>query len=816
MPLCREVKLVRRDHLVKAGVALAIVALPVLYYYRATLLGRALLPADLLIWMEPWRSALRPRGAPPFWNALIWDGAAQYYPWRLFAGEWLRAGLLPLWNPHEFCGTPFLANAQSALLYPLNLLFWVLPTWRAFGWSAALHLSLGGWFMYLFLRSLGAGRFGGLFGAICFMFGGFLITWMHLPTLVQVGIWLPLAWFAIERFFQSGRARWAAATGAVLGMAVLAGHPHMAVYVTLGAGLYFLARAFGRAEGRNRLVLAIVGGLVIILTAGLLSAGQLLPTAEFVRYGHRGGAGTYQGYLVWAMPWQNLTTLLLPDFFGNPAQGNYWGKGNYAEYAGYAGILPLLFAGFALWRRRGRVVWFFAALAAVGLLVALGTPLTELFYHAIPPLRRAGGAARIIYLYTACIAVLGGLGADWVARSLASARRVWPAAIAGSVAMLVLALVLAAGTWRSEPTLAGVSFAAAISDAAVNLVVLVAMLAVTVFALWAVTRGKLNRRPALLLLLALLTADLFVFGQGYSRTAPRRDVYPATPETDFLHEQGAETRVLPITLSWPASELPQALYARRGASWFPESALPPNSAMVYGLRDAQGYDSVYLAHYRDLLAVALDQDPSPPANGNMVVGKPGFRLDLLTVLGVSYVISPQPLSEPGLRRVPGLTVPVYALPIRPPRAWLTGAAVVVNDRREALDLLRSGEFLTLPPEIIVDPRRADSVLAATGPASVRLVGETPDRVEFDTETAGMRFLILDDTYYPGWRVRVDGVERPMQLANAAFRAVEVAPGEHRVVFRYEPASFRVGLFLTLLGAGLVAGVACASRFGVRR
>ena len=100
------------------------------------------------------------------WNPLMWDGMAEFYPWRLFAAESLRAGWIPLWNPHQFCGTPFVANSQSAVFYPLNLLFCVMPVARAFGVSVWLHLRLTGLFLYGFLRSgaFGLSRPGGAGG----------------------------------------------------------------------------------------------------------------------------------------------------------------------------------------------------------------------------------------------------------------------------------------------------------------------------------------------------------------------------------------------------------------------------------------------------------------------------------------------------------------------------------------------------------------------------------------------------------------------------------------------------------------------------
>src|SRR5215212_7025872 len=110
----------------------------------------ALLPTNLLMQMSPWaetRGSASSTGQPQQpWNPLLWDAIAQFYPWRAFAATWMRQGVVPLWDPHQFCGTPFLANSQSAVLYPLHFLLLYLPSGlsvaRAMAWLAALHMTL--------------------------------------------------------------------------------------------------------------------------------------------------------------------------------------------------------------------------------------------------------------------------------------------------------------------------------------------------------------------------------------------------------------------------------------------------------------------------------------------------------------------------------------------------------------------------------------------------------------------------------------------------------------------------------------------------
>lgn len=77
------------------------------------------------------------------------DVFLQFIHWRQFGFEELRRGNLALWNPHLFCGAPFFGGFQSALLYPPNVLFLLLPVVKDINWSIALHVFLAGAFTCL-------------------------------------------------------------------------------------------------------------------------------------------------------------------------------------------------------------------------------------------------------------------------------------------------------------------------------------------------------------------------------------------------------------------------------------------------------------------------------------------------------------------------------------------------------------------------------------------------------------------------------------------------------------------------------------------
>ena len=79
---------------------------------------------------------------------------------------------------------------------------------------------------------------------------------------------------------------------------------------------------------------------------------------------------------------------------------------------------------------------------------------------------------------------------------------------------------------------------------------------------------------------------------------------------------------------------------------------------------------------------------------------------------------------------------------------------------------------------------------------------TPNSVAISTESPEDAFLVLSDTYYPGWKAYVDGKEVFVYRTNYAFRGVLVPQGTHEIVFRYQPLSFAIGLWMSIVSFGV--------------
>lgn len=677
--------------------------LAAIFFHTVLFGGQVLLPTDQLRAFQPWLAELGPPETLRQWDALAWDALAQYYPWRAFLGERLRAGEIPLWNPRELMGTPFLANGQSAILYPPNWLFALMNPAVAFGWSAWLHFLLGGLFTYWLLRELGAGAIAGLAAAVAFMFSGFMVGMCELPTFICVAVWLPAGLACLLRMRRREGGLWTVALGVVIGLAFLAGHLQITAYVmlVLGAGMLclfivsFRQRTFAVP---GVFALRCIGALAF---GALLAAPQMLPTYELARVSSRGiGKPTmdqFRFHKQRAFTPEQWILLVSPDAMGNPADGDFGGTYSYGEHCGYGGLLTLFLAGAALLLCQRRAMYFFGGLTVGAFLAASGTAVAAALFFLVPGLSSAGGFTRIFCVYNLGLAVLAGLGLDRISGFVEAKRG----------------------------------------------------------------RGQAYAVAALLTFIILL--DLLNFGMKFNPTGPREDVYPATRLSQRFEDMADGARILAVTETWPLLVRPVAV-------------LPPNGPMVYKLHDVQGYDSLFPAATKHFLAKLEGRDPSPLANGNMVLLH-NLNSPLLDEVGCKYVMT--------LRQLDG-------------DKW------VLEDSNGVVNLYRNRN--AWPRAYALGP---DAAGRSTAPPPKRFTLRwTADTVEVKGHASGPS-LVLTDTWYPGWKAAVNGWPAEVLRHNGLFRRVQVPPGPCRVQFVYVPSSFQVGLFLALAALGLCAALVAA-------
>ncbi len=586
----------RRRRLVAA---LLLVALAALAVGPGLLPGRTVLPLDILGLFEPWRLDW-----PAAANPELGDAVLQFSS-RVLVADGLKAGHLPLWQGGVMAGHPHVGDTHSSPFYPLLLfLSWCCSPLDAFGWQAWLQMALAGCFMALWMRRLSMGRLPALAAGLAWMLAGVQQVWLRFPPFPGTLCWLtalPLAW---EAAWQGGSRRAVAAGALALGLAITAGQLQYVVYGGLLLGLYGAARlAAGPRELRRQGVLA---GLGIGALGLALGAVHLLPSYALALETIR-PPFTWKALSQTGLPWRQLVTLLAPWFMGRPELGDYRGAQNASELMAYAGLIPLLAGALALALRRDALSRLFAVLAAGVLAIALATPLAWPLAH-LPWLQRFG-LMRWLAFWPLFLAPLLALALDAAERDPQAAARLRRGSLALGAAGLAFLLLAGRLDPAGRPSL---------PEALATLAA--AVLALT---LWA---GRPSSLPRGALLIAVLAADLLVFGRGYRAWAPQAQAFPALAPLDRLV---AERRREPFRI---------ALF-QGGVI-----ALGPSVAPSLGLDEIGGYtSSVRQSYQRFLAALSRPSDNGSLArNPNMVTLGDAAPL-LLRLLDVRYVLSAEAL-----------------------------------------------------------------------------------------------------------------------------------------------------------------------------
>jgi hypothetical protein len=690
----------------------------------------------------------------------------QFYPWQHLAAEMVQAGRLPLWNPLVGSGAPLAANLQTGAFYPLNLLHLLLPTEYSMGYTAILHVILAGLFMYAYLRAMKLSMLAALIGASAFQLNGFLIARAGFLSITAAVPWLAAWLWRAEKLQETG-GKWQDALwlAFAVGLGVLAGHAQTAVYGLVFVSLYFVWRIFSNRQSLHRSVPRSLILFAIAIILGLaLAAVQLLPAAELTRESQRAGGLDYTKIMTHSFWPLRLLTLLSPDFFGNPAQNNFWGYNNYWENAAYIGLIPLLLALYAIWNRLRRrpspgPIGFLTTTALVSLVLAFGwfTPIYPLLFNTVPGFDLFQGPARWVIITIVALCALAGFGMQQLIDrgvSRQATTRLILLGLALSLAGLAASIVLKGRVETFGPATLRLG-------------------ALLILAGW-LFRSDLRKPKWIAAVALVVTLDLITAHFTLNPTLPAEIYHAASPTAQAIAADGSIGRVFYFAQDEETIKFDRYLAHRTAddkrqfdgfgptdlAYWLgARAALLPNAALIDRLPSANNFDSLLVGRYQALLD-RVEELPLEQA------------LPILSRMHIGYIVSPRELDLPIVTRTPDVTI--YRNDQVLPHAWIAPAAADLS----AVSEIVPGSLV----KSLTDSGNTVTIRAASPQAG---------------------WLILSDILYPGWQAWVDGAPVEIRLANEAFRAIEFPAGEHAIEFRYKPRTVYLGLIVSLASLALI-------------
>jgi hypothetical protein len=808
-----------------------------------------LAPTDALQLVAPWAT---PGNDYVARNEQLLDQTVQFVPWTIYTLERYRQGQIPLWNPYSQLGAPFMANGQSAIFYPTILLHLKLPETWSWTISAALRLFLAGLGMYLLAGRYGLRRFPRLLTAVAFMLCGFNVVWLNHPQ-TNVMPLLPWAVLMTEMLIQRVTLHRVLGAALVFFIQFLGGHPASCIHLLLTCGLVWTLRIIIPQKGNRSWSQPLRSGAALsaaVAFAFALAAAQWLPLLEYAQ--HSGAAIVRQDKLhhesMIATDPRYLLGLLFPYANGFPDGvapfefRRVTHLPNTNELApGFIGTIPLVLALFAaITLRRQRIVKLWTILAFIAAAIAIKFPGVDHLVRLIPGLNVAQNA-RMLVIAALALSILAGFGLDALTQQLRDGidpvrTRKALARIACSlagIALLASIVLLAAknpilnrGYTKAETeynanpvhehslehvktVVRRVHLELLLTSA--RLLIPAAMLGLAAFLLWRHHRRQ-GRSIACCAWpwFGLALIDLLAFAIPFNPGAPADTYFPGTPAIHKLRD----------------------LPPYRIAATF--RTLPPETATAFSLADLRGYDALAPERYYRWWAHPGIGELPPSAQGYLArLENPEHPAWSLLNLGYLLTAPDQPApGEPFKAIDMGEDATIYQAAAPRPRAWVATRAEISETAQAVLDRIANmdkspfnpDDLVLLDKEVADDPMITPKYWEALRPGSsarkptveflpppTKNDEERPEIVRLRVSGASGGYLVLADTYFPGWTATIseaNGPARdvPILPAYGTLRAVALPAGSStlRVDFQYKPLSWRIGVMISLTSLCLLA------------
>ena len=734
-------------------------------------------------WLSPGRFAfgLALMLAASFSDVLFWGRAFVIRDFSLFGlplahyyRQSLERGELPLWNPLNNFGLPFLAQWNTMVLYPPCLLYLVCPLPWGVSLFCLAHLLLAGMGMYFLALQWTQHRLGACVAGVAFAFNGLALNCLMWPNNVAALAWMPWLVLLAEKGWRDGRRALLKAAGVGL-LQMLTGAPEI-IFFTWTLILVFALAEVWKAPGQ-RLRLIVRTSMMVFLVAGL-AAVQLLPFAELLMASQRNQ--DYSASSVWSMPPWGWANLLVPLFrCWRSAPGTYfqYDQGWTTSYYLGAGVMALAVTGAAgLREQKARLL---ALLMVLSLVMALGPHghLLNWLRELAPALDKMRYAIKFIILAAFCVPLLGAfcvrasLQGPKAERAKLSVSR-W--IVGGAFFVCIAWLMWFAHKYPYKQEQWADAVRSGITSGTWLLVILLSM--------HVLVHSRLSsfKLIAGLVLILAVWLDSLTHTPRQNPTVPCALYDPGLPQFQRLDprpKQGKSRALLTLEASY---QFYSTLLSDPGKTLLCHRlGLFSNLNLLEDLPKAGGFYSLYLAAEREVYAQVHLSDKSvlPP---------------LADFLGVGQVTT---TNSPFEWQSRGSWMPLVTAGQRP----------IFVDARNSLSTILSPSFQ--PRRMVGLPLEIQDQVQVTNETKAQILSSecSAHRIEIEVDAEAASMVVIAQSFYRPWHAYVNAQRVPVWRANHAFQAVQVPVGRHPILLVYEDRVFHVGALisgLTLLGCAV--------------
>ncbi len=728
-----------------------------------------------------------------FWAPALMPGQVLFF--RDLCGEiipkrgfWADAGGFFLWNPYRFFGIPEAANPQTEAFYPFNFFYLCFGPERGIIYYIVFHqvLLLAGF--YAALRRLGFSPDASLIASAGFGFSGFIVSLSLLIVLLSTVAWFPLVIILLDR---AARERWLRSSlllGLVMAIQILAGEMEMAIMSWMLALLaVWLSPRSGIAP---KIWLRSLGALLLGLAiAMVLSLPQLALTLELIPRSNRGSGLSLESASAWALEWGRLKSFLLPNYIlplSETGGNRYWMLGFFAGgpyiLSYYLGITlaPLVMVSFARGHRIKSLLW--VMIGALGLGLALGNrlPFYRVLFEHLPAFSLFRIPEKLVFPVFVSFAMLTALGAEAIqAKAWRFSKTGWLLFFAGGI---TLALMLA---FPLRLEILGMDFERVRHYLFNRVSWRVCGLALMSLGLVLLAAAK-NKTWPMRALALLVFADLFLALHQLNPPLGRDFYQPNAFIREFKQQQEKRTypvRIIslknPDDLSINKVRDPVQLYRNT------RDSLYSSWALYFKLDDTDLLSSFYARDFDQFHQLAKNPDP---LMARLIYSRSGIEYTYTRRQGF---------------------VPV-GLPF--PRARIFYSARALADQDQILSIWSDPNFPALQTALLESEsgnQAGTKALSMSEPA--RVIDYKNELARIEANAKEEAWLVLLDSYYPGWKASIGDKELKIYRADGFFRGVKIPAGKSVIEFRYAPSRFKWALRASGLGGLIWIGLLIISR-----
>ncbi len=667
---------------------------------------------------------------------------------------------IPLWNPLEFSGTPFIANPSSGMIYPLTLIFFLIPVDLAFGYAFIINLILLGLFTYVFAKSIGIDKVGALVASISITFSGTVFSRIYPGHLfiLDTFIWFPLILYFFEKGLQRRSILYGFYCAIPISLMFLAGNAQIALYAMFSSFLYMFIRPLLEKNKKYFYEQAIKIFVPALIFGILLSAIQTLPIVEFSQISSRSGGVDYSFASSFSLPPKKIISFIFPFFFGSPIDNSYWGYGNFWEFCGYIGIIPLTLSGLSLFIKRNKYSKLFLFLSLFSLIFSFGKFgfIYIIFYNLVPFFSFFRAPSRFLFFYAFSMSILSGIViSNFINRSKMTISSYMLRKL--SFVSLILSSILAVSSFLIFLKI--LNFEILFDNLVLrnrndlmlqskvlygNTVFSLSMFSGFLFLLsvifFAFTKKPKNKFLGYAVV-CIIILELFIFNNQFISTKREQDYYKIPAEIKYIKNDSSVFRIY---------DFDTGLFSL---------------AERKSLENVTGYNPTYIGYFRDFIW-GIGQHEGEKSD-SFIQLKSINSYNRLRYLNVKYILSKKEMKNGNLKLMFKNKYYVYRLQDTLPRAYLVDE---INLNIKEL------------------PRKITPVIASKINAN---------KFFLNFESKNRQKLILSEIWYPGWVASDNGTEIKINKFYI-FRSLNISPGKHKIEIEYKPFLFELGRWISFI------------------